>query len=288
MKRMEKYVQQALEQMQSPSDERKSLREELLSHLHEAKNKYISDGLSEKQAEERALDDFGNAYFIGRELQESMYPFQRGLLYAIGIATILFGVIFYLSSLINFNESLPVWLVIQLLSGTIVSLAAINISKVGSHFYLVNLIVFANVIWNGINLALTQSATQWQAILFSLYLVILVGMGLVFVFRNSYYSTDQVKHDQKNQLTIKLGYIVNLLYGVVIICLGLFYAWGFLAFVGVGWPVAMPFIPVVAWVIFYRYQMAYIAKKPLLSMGTGLLFSVASVVLTFSVFFIFA
>lgn len=53
MNRIEKYVEEVLIQMQSTECEREEIREELLSHLHEAKSDYISEGLSEKQAEKK-------------------------------------------------------------------------------------------------------------------------------------------------------------------------------------------------------------------------------------------
>lgn len=161
MNRIEKHAEQVLRQMQSPDDEREEMREELLSHLNEAKRNYISEGLSEKQAEKKVVAAFGDPHMIGRELQESMYPFQRGLLYLIGIATILFGVIFYLNLSFVIREPTPVWLTIQLLLGSIVTLAAINISFVGRYFYLLNVLLMANTIWNGINFVLMQGVSRW-------------------------------------------------------------------------------------------------------------------------------
>lgn len=287
MTRIEKYIHRVLEQMQSPDIEREEIRSELLGHLEESKKSYLEKGFSEKRAEKEAIADFGNPGFIGRGLQETIYPYQRGLLYAIGVATIIFGVIFYLNTTFNIGEPIPIWLAIQLVLGGSVTLAATNIAHVGRHFYLLNVLVFVSVIWSGIDLMMMQSASQVQAILFSLYLVILIGLGLLFIFRNSYYSSDQSESEPKKRLLVKLGYSINLFFGVVIVCIGLFYVWGFLAFMGAGWIPLIPLIPILVWLIFYKFQMRFIAKKPVLSLATGLLFSAVAIVMPLGLLFFF-
>ncbi|WP_449354931.1 permease prefix domain 1-containing protein [Virgibacillus natechei] len=288
MNRIEKHAEQVLRQMQSPDDEREEMREELLSHLNEAKRNYISEGLSEKQAEKKVVAAFGDPHMIGRELQESMYPFQRGLLYLIGIATILFGVIFYLNLSFVIREPTPVWLTIQLLLGSIVTLAAINISFVGRYFYLLNVLLMANTIWNGINFVLMQGMSRWQAILFSVYLLILIGFGLLFVFRNSYYSTNQTEVKKRKQGLVKFSYIINLLYGIAIIILSLFFFWASAIFTGISIYSFITLLPILIWLAFYKFQMGFIAKKPALSLVTGLLFSALAITLAFVILRLFA
>ncbi|GIO22172.1 permease prefix domain 1-containing protein [Oceanobacillus sp. J11TS1] len=280
MNRIEKHVEEVLKQTQSPENEREEIREELLSHLNEAKSNYISEGFSEEQAEEKVVAAFGNPRLIGRELQESMYPFQRGLLYLIGIVTILFGVIFYVNLIFVIREPAPVWLIIQLLSGSMVMLAAINISIVGRYFYLLNVLLMVNIIWNGINLMMMPSLTQLQAIFFSLYLLILIGLGFLFVFRNSYYSTKPTDNKHRKVL-VKFSYIMNLLYGIIIIVLCLFFLWSLALFSGINIYAFITLIPILIWLIFYKYQMTFIARKPGLSLATGLLVSTLAIALSF-------
>ncbi|WP_040977956.1 permease prefix domain 1-containing protein [Oceanobacillus jeddahense] len=281
MNRIEKHVEDVLKQMQSSGDEREEIREELLSHLNEAKSNYISEGFSEKQAEKKVIAAFGNSHRIGLDLQESMYPFQRELLYLIGIITLLFGVIFYVNLAFVIREPEPVWLIIQLLLGSIVMLAAINISFVGRYFYLLNVLLMFNIIWNGINVVLMQGLSQWQAIFFSGYLLILIGLGLLFVFRNSYYYTNQIGRKHQKQGFVKFSYMMNLLYGIIIIILCLFFLWTFIVFTGPSIAVFITLLPILIWMIFYKYQMKFIARKPALSLATGLGVSTLAVVISF-------
>ncbi|TFJ92666.1 permease prefix domain 1-containing protein [Lentibacillus salicampi] len=283
MTNMERHVEKILEQMQSPHDEREEIREEVLNHLEEAKQHYISGGFNEKQAEKRVLSEFGSAETIGNQLQESMYPYQRGLLYVIGIGTILFGVIFYLTSAFFLHNPIPVWLAIQLVTGGTVTLAAINISFVGRYFYLVNVLLLVNVLWNGINIAIMEVRPRWQAIFFGIYLLVLVGLGLVAVIRNAYYSSSPAASKQRHRGMVLLSHIVNLLFGLVVAGVSLFFLWALLAFSEAKADVILTVVPIIIWVITYKFQMRYIPKKPLISIATGLGFSVLSIVLPFMI-----
>ncbi|WP_010529171.1 permease prefix domain 1-containing protein [Lentibacillus jeotgali] len=283
MTKIADHVEKVLEQLQSPNEEREELREELVSHLEETKQQYIDDGLTEKKAEERALKEFGDFNNIGHEMQEAMYPYQRGLLYGIGLGTILFGVFFYLASAYLLHDRIPGWLAIQLLTGGTVTLAAINISFVGRYFYLVNVMLLINVLWNGINITIMELRPQWQAVFFSIYLLILIGIGLVAVIRNSYYSSGPTETKQQKCGLVLLSHIVNLLFGLVVAGVSLFFLWALLAFSEVKADVILTLVPIIIWLITYKFQMGYISKKPLISIATGLGFSVLSIALPYTI-----
>ncbi|SFE18104.1 hypothetical protein SAMN05216238_109140 [Lentibacillus persicus] len=289
MTNIEKHVEKILEHMQSPHDEREDIREELISHLEEAKQRYMSGGFDEKQAEKQALSDFGESDMIGHQLQESMYPYQRGFFHLIGIGTILFGVIFYVNLVFFLNEPIPVWwLAVQLLSGSAVTLAAINISYVGKYFYITNLLLLVNIIWNGINFAVAWSMSTWQAIFFGIYLVTLILLGAVAVIRNSYYSSEPTENLQQKRGLVLFSYVVNLLFGAAVAGISLFFLWAFLAFSGLGVYAFITVAPIILWIIAYKYQMGAIAKKPLVSLLTGLGFSLLAIAFPFAVFLMFS
>lgn len=282
MTKIEKQIEKILEHMQSPNDEREDIREELISHLEEAKQQYISEGFDEKQAEKQVLSEFGKADMIGHQLQESMYPLQRGLFYVIGIGTILFGVIFYLNLVFFLNEPIPIWwLAVQLSSGSAVTLAAINISYVGKYFYITNLLLLANIIWNGISFAVAWSMSTWQAISFGIYLVTLIVFGAVAVIRNSYYSSGPTENQQQKRGLVLLSYVVNLLFGAAVAGTSLFFLWALLASSEARIESLLTLTPMVIWIAAYKFQMTFIARKPILSLVTGLGFSIMSLLLPY-------
>src|SRR5699024_12357461 len=69
-------------------------------------------------------------------------------------------------------------------------------------------------------------------------------------------------------------YILNLIFGIVLTGGALFFMWGGLIMVGMSWVVAIPLIPLLAWLIFYKFHMSFIAKKPFVSILVGLTFSI--------------
>ncbi|SFJ74935.1 hypothetical protein SAMN04487936_10432 [Halobacillus dabanensis] len=283
MKKFEKHVSRILDQMQSPPDEREEIKEELLTHLEAAKQNYINNGETETKAEKRAIRDFGAPAMIGDGLQESLYPFQRGLLYGIGIATLLLGVFIYLIMTFSFGEPEPIWLFIQLVSGSLVTLVAMNISWIGRHFWSINVIVFLTAIWNGFNLVITTQFYSLQAILFMAYIFILVVLCLIFIGRNSYFASLKTTTDSKKRTMTKISHILNIIFGVMICVAALFMVWGMLVFTGFTWRSLLPLSVIIAWLIFYKFQMALIGKHPILAIFTGLLFMGAVAVSPFTI-----
>lgn len=274
MNEINKYLDHVLEQIQSPTEEREEIREELLSHLTEAKIHYMAEGLSDKKAEKKAINDFGEARNIGKRLQEAMYPYQRSLLYIIGVATIVYGLLFYLSAAFNLQEVIPGWLAIQFTFGGVLTLFALNISLLGRRLYLLHILIILTMMWTGFNLMMVETVPFYgHNIFFTIYLVILMMIGLLFLFRNSYYSTDIPKSKSRNdRILIVASYIINLIYGIILIGFSMFFLWVALIFGGIAWTIIIPLIPVLAWLVFYKFQMRLIAKKPVISLFTGFLF----------------
>lgn len=272
MKRIEKHVDHILKEMQSTKEEREEIREELTTHLTSAKQKYIDEGENEKRAEKLAIKDFGDAGMIGGGIQESLYPFQRGLLYLIGSGTILLGIFIHLTATFSFGDPWPGWLAIQLSLGMLVVLTAINIAWTGRHYWSVNVIVFLTMLWNAFNYMVVPPFYQLQVIFMSFFITLLVLFCLVFIVRNSYNATTNPSADKKERTVTTISHTVNLIYGVMISGAGLFTTWGALVFGGMNARVFLPLTAVAAWLAFYKYQMNMIGRKPVTAIFTGLLF----------------
>lgn len=276
MSQVDQYLERVLKQTQSQKDEREEVREELRSHLLEAKNDYMAEGFTDEEAEQKALSDFGEARTIGKNLQEAMYPFQRGLLYILGIALIIYGSLFYLNMAFNVNETIPGWLAIQFVFGGVFVLFAMNISYLGRHFYALHILIVVTLIWSGFNLMTVETvSSNGYNVFFSIYLMIFILVGLIFMFRNSYYSTAASQtQPQHSKALIIVSYMSNLLFGISHILIGLFFMWAMLFFSGLNGWLFVPFIPMVGWLIFYKFQMRHIAKRPFQSIWLGLIFSI--------------
>ncbi|GGF14282.1 hypothetical protein GCM10010954_11220 [Halobacillus andaensis] len=272
MKRMEKHVNRVLKEMQSPQEEREEIKEELLSHLEEAKSFYMDQGDPEKKAEKKAVEEFGGSKQIGHGFQEAMYPYQRSLLYVIGLATILFGVIFHLYLTFTFGGAEPVWLLIQFLFGSLVVLTGMNIAFVGRHFWSVNVLVLLTAMWNGVALMMVSQVYPFQMIMFSIYLLIIIVISIIFVIRHSYYASNPYQTSPEQRKIQKVSFVVNIVYGVMLFTAALFVTYGMLIFGGMGWHVLIPVSSIFAWLLFYKFQMTFIQKRPIAAIFVGLVF----------------
>ena len=81
---------------------RNSISEELENHIEESKENYIRDGLEEKEAEEKAITQMGNAEIIGKELNKIHRPRLDWKLLIILAVLLIFG--FVISYIITENE----------------------------------------------------------------------------------------------------------------------------------------------------------------------------------------
>ena len=271
MNRLEKHIEKILNQMQSDVEERTEIKEEMLSHLSSLKEQYEEDGHSSKQAEKKALEEFGDAGLVGNGLQETMYPYQRSLLYVIGLATIALGVFLHFAFLATFNEPSLGWLAIQLTFGTLVTLVAMNISLLGRFYWSVNSLVFLNGGWNGFSYFAVVQFPQIQTMLFTIYLAILILTCLTFIIRNSYFYSIDETSDKRNRRLKKVSHIVNIIAGAMICGVAIFFVYGFIVMAGISWFVLIPIGVVIGWLLFYKLLIKLIARKPVASMIPALI-----------------
>lgn len=271
MNRLEKHIEKILNQMQSDEAERAEMKEELLSHLSSLKQQYEKEGHPPTQAEKRAIEEFGGAGLVGNGLQETMYPYQRGLLYVIGLATIALGIFMHFLFLDVFNEPSLGWLAIQLSFGTLVTFVAMNISLLGKFYWSINSLVFLTGGWNGFSYFAVIQFPQPQTLIFTIYLAILILTCLVFVIRNSYYYSVDETTDKQDRRLKKASHAINLLAGALICAVAIFFVYGFTTMIGLNVLVLIPIGVVIIWLLFYKFQMKWIARKPVAAMIPGLI-----------------
>ncbi|MBA2176246.1 hypothetical protein H0266_15215 [Halobacillus locisalis] len=280
MNRLEKHIEKILNQMQSDEEERAEMKEEMLTHLSSLKEQYEEEGHTSKQAEKKAIEEFGDAGLVGNGLQETMYPYQRSLLYVIGFATIALGIFLHFAFLATFNEPSLGWLAIQLTFGTLVTLVAMNIPLLGRFYWSVGALVFLNAGWNGFSYFAIIQFPELQTILFGIYLAVLVLTCLTFIIRNSYFHSIDETNDKRNRRLKKVSHIVNILAGALICGVAIFFVYGFIAMIGLNWLVLIPVSFVVGWLLFYKLLIKLIARKPVASMIPALIVIVLFTVVT--------
>ncbi|MDB5053545.1 MAG: VanZ-like protein [Bacilli bacterium] len=74
MSTIEMFLKKIISELETDDRSRCDVYDELHDHLQMSKRTYMENGLSEKEAEQKAIADFGKSKEIGKELQKSMYP----------------------------------------------------------------------------------------------------------------------------------------------------------------------------------------------------------------------
>src|SRR5699024_8992127 len=73
-------IELVLQEIDGSKEEKEDLFWELKDHLQLSSEAWMNTGLSEEKAIDKAIEDFGNAEKVGREIQKAMYPFPQILL----------------------------------------------------------------------------------------------------------------------------------------------------------------------------------------------------------------
>ncbi|GAJ98100.1 permease prefix domain 1-containing protein [Geomicrobium sp. JCM 19055] len=71
------FVARIVQQTDGSRAEHEDLYEELLTHLEDLKEDKMSNGKSEKEAEEEAMTEFGKESVLGDQIQQAKFPFRR-------------------------------------------------------------------------------------------------------------------------------------------------------------------------------------------------------------------
>jgi glycopeptide antibiotics resistance protein len=76
-KKIETYIDKIVSQLNCDEEEKREIIDEMSDHLHLLKNEYIVEGLTEEEATQKALEDFGEQKQLTKGLQESLFPFHK-------------------------------------------------------------------------------------------------------------------------------------------------------------------------------------------------------------------
>ncbi|MDL4840864.1 permease prefix domain 1-containing protein [Aquibacillus rhizosphaerae] len=258
--KMERYVKQIVEQTECSKDEKDDLYEELFIHLQLSQEQFVKEGLSEPEAEEKAIEDFGQEDVIGDQLQQAMFPYRREMLLGLSMASILFTISVYLSQLITEGDAYIPWLLISISISSLLlfislnKLPQLNRKRWTNSILIIHLLVYLYgwSLASGIDHIVTVVLVLWA------WLIILLSLFLV------YRTTLHDFQPNGNPLSkkVKLLHVINMTIGIIIIGLTLFFLWAMLAFSG-GIELRMLLfgLPFVIWVVLYIAQMKLVKKN---------------------------
>ncbi|TSB46123.1 permease prefix domain 1-containing protein [Alkalicoccobacillus porphyridii] len=250
------YVHSIVKQTDCTKEDYDDLFEELFGHVTMIRDEYVDEGYSLEEATDKAMKRFGQEAIIGNELQQSMFPYRRELLYVLGLAGFLLTVGMYVSMLLTEQVALHIELIAGMISHSFILFFAMNtIFRVNRRRWLNTALIIQLAVFS-----IQLSPASHFFYLGQLYFLIgLIGLILLTIFL--LYRTALSSTSVKPKYT-KVVHAVNITTGLIIIpyCIyvGLI-GWGMGGEVAIFW--MMQYFSIL-WLFFYVAQINLLRKFP--------------------------
>lgn len=255
--KLEKYVENIVRHTESSRQEKEDLYEELLIHLQISRDHLMEEeGLSLEQAEEKAMQLFGQEGEIGSHIQQALFPYRKELMLALAISSILASISIYLLHVFVAGDPYIGWLCISMLLSSMILFLPLNQSIHLNRKLWLNSLLILNTLsllygWlliSQLNHSTTVGLTIWE------WLNIALTIGLVYRTTLYDYSSNE-KH-------IKILHGINITSGIVISFASLFIIVGGLIMIGELHPMMLVFAsPIAIWIGLYMASIKLARKN---------------------------
>lgn len=253
--RFHRFVNRIVKQTDGNQMEKNDLYEELMVHLEMSIEQFIQEGFTEKQAEQKAMEHFGDAEEIGSQIQQAMFPFRKTMMLTLAITSIIFSVAIYLAQLFIESNNQIVWLMISIaISSLILIYASQLIPFLNRRPWLrLIIIIHAFVYAYGWIIAADINHSIDIALVLLLWFIISIDIGLLYLI------TIKSRKLTINKQAVIL-HILNIMAGFILVITTLNMLWGLLF--ASEWTSSMlkVFIPLLIWLLAYLLQVRLISR----------------------------
>lgn len=254
------FVDKIVKQTTGNKTEKDDLYEELMVHLEMSREQFIKEDFNEKQAEQKAMEHFGDADEIGDQIRRAMFPFRKIMMLALASVSIIFSFGVYLAWLFLENEAIIGWLFISVIISSCLFYAAIKpASSLNRRFWLNTVLIIHIFLYvYGALLASGIAHPISIALILLSWLIILFGIILLYLTTLNSYQSSKYTLDKQ----FKMLHVLNMTTGIIVICTTLFFIWGIVAFSPeITVRMLIVFIPLIIWLIAYILQINFLAKN---------------------------
>src|SRR5690625_223463 len=177
------FVDKIVKQTGGSQNEKDDLYEELMIHLEISTEQFINEGFTKEQAEQKAMEHFGDAGEIGNQIQQAMFPFRKVMMLTLAITSIIFSVAVYLAQLFIESNNLIVWLMISIAISSLILIYANQLIPYLNRRPWLKLIIIihAFVYAYGWIIAAEINHSIDMALVFLVWFIISIGIGLFYV-----------------------------------------------------------------------------------------------------------
>ena len=256
----ERFVNGIVRQTDSNHEESMDLSEELLSHLHCSYEDSLKKGYSKEEAMKMAMMNFGDEKEVGKQLQQAMYPYRRGMMLILASASLIFAYSVYLLDLFMNGDAHMIWLVLAVLVATSILTVILHpVQSLNRRLWMNGLLISHIFIFSYGSLMSAYLDRPYSTIsgFFSYALVLL---AIILVYRTTIYDFPSSK--QLLQKDAKWIHFINITMGIVLIFITLFLLWAFLWFSeGLQASLLLLLLPIGLWMLLYAVQMRLLAAQ---------------------------
>lgn len=245
--KIEQYVENIVRHTESSKQEKEDLYEELLIHLQISRDHLMEEeGLTLQQAEEKAMQLFGQEGEIGNQIQQALFPYRKELMLALAISSILVTISIYLLHVFEEGDPYIGWLCISMILSSMLLFLPLNQSiHLNRKLWLNSLLIlhtlgllYGWLLITQLDHSTTIGLTIWE------WLNIALSIGLVYRTTLYDYSSNE-KH-------MKVLHGINITSGIMISFSSLFIIIGGLIMIGELHPMMLLFAsPIAIWICLY-------------------------------------
>jgi hypothetical protein len=254
--KLEQYVENIVRHTESSKQEKEDLYEELLIHLQTSRDYLMEkEGLTQSEAEKKAMQLFGEEGEIGSQIQQALFPYRKELMLTLAISSIFVTISIYLLHVFIEGDAYIGWLCISMFFSSMLLFLPLNQSfHLNRKLWLNSLLIlhtlgllYGWLLISQLDHSATVGITIWE------WLNIALSIGLVYQTTIYDYSPSETN--------IKVLHGINITSGIIISLFSLIFIVGGLIMIGELHPMMLVFAsPLAIWIGLYIVSIK-LAKK---------------------------
>lgn len=255
--RFHDFANEIVKQTDEVHVDKEDLYIEVMNHLEKSKAKFVKDGFDEKQAEQKAMENFRNISEVAGQVQQPIFPFMKMMLLTLAVTSIVYS--FATSSIWLYleNDTNIVWFMISVINSSFIYVCAV---KPISRKLWLNTVLIIHIFIYFFGAVLIFGLKDPISTILGLLSLFIVLLSIVLVSLTLVYHKQSSKHKLSKQT--KLLHVLNITTGIILVGATKLVLWLLLAFSGeMTLAGSVIFSPLFIWFITYILQIKYITKN---------------------------
>ncbi|OZI12253.1 hypothetical protein CEW92_07175 [Bacillaceae bacterium SAS-127] len=248
---LEQFAQKIVFKLDCSQAEKEEMYEEMLIHLEISRDELLKQGYSLEEAENLAVQQFGNAEVVRSELQQVLMPYRKEMYLTFALASLIWTITIYLTQLFTNGDAHIFWLMLAFACGTtFLIFALLPLTNHLRKRYQNSLLVMSLlVLIYEYLMATSLNHTLSSSLAFGTLLLIMTNVFFL-------YQTNLIETSGKMDKDKKAIHFINITSGLIIGAFSLFFIWAGFALFGKPQPKMILFAsPLIIWGGLYKLQL---------------------------------